>query len=128
MVVASIVGIVNCTLWKMTERTVTLTSYSLKRQDSIDTYFHEWQSIRQHSIHQVQSNENSNENDDEIELGKCTRPAGWVAWGEMPGLGQWSTQKPPTVSTFNSIHARLLSATHSTLCVMSAPCVVLRAQ
>lgn len=56
----------------MTERPVTLTSYSIKRQDSIDTYFHEWQSIRQHSIHQTHSNGNSNENDDEIELGKST--------------------------------------------------------
>lgn len=46
------------------EPAVVLTSYSVKKHDSIDTYFHEWQSIHQSQTH---TNGSGNEADDELQ-------------------------------------------------------------
>lgn len=47
------------------ETAVVLTSYSVRKQDSIETYFHEWKSIQDQS--QTHTNCNGNETDDEIQ-------------------------------------------------------------
>ena len=46
------------------EPAVVLKSYSVRKQDSIETYFHEWQSIHQSQIH---TNGSGNETDDELQ-------------------------------------------------------------